>query len=248
MRAVGVLRGLRRLRAWSSTVAAYCGPSGISELANARIRAQASTGSAILGACLTGLVAVATAEHVKVGIPLGPPAIFGASLGAVPPVGIAVFLWRRYRRLSDARKVTALARCLTHMAVLLAGPKRAAMSAEWASHLSGETGTGVPSRRQARDALGFVVSAIRYRCSDAADAAWTPVDAVLNSRTLSNLFVLVPTGATAYLVLRHEGTLGVVKAAESIGMIGGMLYGLIRTGRWWRNVKPPEPKARRVKE
>jgi hypothetical protein len=49
-------------------------------------------------------------------------------------------------------------------------------------------------------------------------------------------------------VLRHEGTLGVVKAAESIGMIGGTLYALIRTGRWWRNVKPPEPKARQAKE
>ena len=26
------------------------------------------------------------------------------------------------------------------------------------------------------------------------------------------------------------------------------LYGVIRTGRWWRRVKPPEPKPRRVKE
>jgi hypothetical protein len=26
------------------------------------------------------------------------------------------------------------------------------------------------------------------------------------------------------------------------------LYALIRTGRWWWNVKPPEPKARREKE
>jgi hypothetical protein len=60
--------------------------------------------------------------------------------------------------------------------------------------------------------------------------------------------VLVPTWAAAYLVLRHEGTLGVVKAAESIGMIGGALYGLIRVGCWWRDVKPSEPKARRAKK
>ncbi len=60
--------------------------------------------------------------------------------------------------------------------------------------------------------------------------------------------MLLPTGAAAYLVLRYEGTLGVVKAAGGIGMIGGTLYGVIRVGRWYRNVKPQEPKARRVKE
>jgi hypothetical protein len=29
--------------------------------------------------------------------------------------------------------------------------------------------------------------------------------------------------------------------------IGGGLYGLIRVGRWWRDVKPPQPKARRAR-
>ncbi len=33
-----------------------------------------------------------------------------------------------------------------------------------------------------------------------------------------------------------------MKAAESISAIGGTLYGQVRAGRWWRNVKPPEPK------
>jgi len=34
---------------------------------------------------------------------------------------------------------------------------------------------------------------------------------------------------------------------ESIAEIGGLLYLLVRVGRWYRNVKPPEPKTR-VKE
>ena len=139
-------------------------------------------------------------------------------------------------------------RSLTGLAALLAGRKRPALRAEWRAHLAGETGHDPVTWQKVREALGFVASAIRCRCSDAAEATWTPVDAVLKSRTRSNLFVLVPTWAAAYLLLRHEGTLGVVKAAESISAIGGTLYGLIRVGRWWRNVKPPEPKARRAKE
>jgi hypothetical protein len=55
---------------------------------------------------------------------------------------------------------------------------------------------------------------------------------------------LAPTRVAVYVVLDHEGTLGVVKAAEGITA----LYGLIRLGRWWRDVKPPEPKARRAKD
>jgi hypothetical protein len=50
------------------------------------------------------------------------------------------------------------------------------------------------------------------------------------------------------LILCHEGTLGVLTSAESISAIGGGLYRLVRVGRWWRDVKPPEPKARRAAE
>jgi hypothetical protein len=106
----------------------------------------------------------------------------------------------------------------------------------------------VSTWRNVRAALSRVISALRCRCSDTASATWTPVDAVLKSRLVSNIFVVVPSTAAAYLVLRHEGTLGVVKAAGSIGTIGGALYAVIRVGRWWRNVQPPEPKARRSKE
>jgi hypothetical protein len=108
-----------------------------------------------------------------------------------------------------------------------------------------ESGHDPADWQKAAEAFGFIVTAVKLRSSDAANAAWVPIEAILRSRTLSNLFVFLPTGAAAYLVLRHEGTLGLVKAAESIFAIGVVLYGLIHTGRWWRNVKPPQPKARR---
>ena len=72
-----------------------------------------------------------------------------------------------------------------------------------------------------------------------------PVDAILKSRVLANVLVLSGT-ATTY-VDRMQGRLGVILAAESLSVIGGTVYGTIRLGRWYRNVKPPEPKARRAK-
>jgi hypothetical protein len=132
--------------------------------------------------------------------------------------------------------------------VFLAGQKRHAIAEEWQCHLLGEFGRGLASRDQIRAARGFLLAAMRYRLSDATEAAWVPVDAMLKSRTLSNALVLSLTAAAAMVILRHEGGVGVVMSAESVGTIGGALYGLIRTGRWWRNVKPPEPKARRVRE
>jgi len=137
---------------------------------------------------------------------------------------------------------------LTSFAALLAGRRRLALRQEWIAHLAGESGHDPATWQKVKQAFGFLVSAIRYRCTDAADAAWTPVDTILRSRTLSNLSVLVPTTAAGCLVLRHEGALGVVTSAESIVAIAAALYGLIRTGRWWRNVKPPEPKAQRAKK
>jgi hypothetical protein len=227
---------------------AKLGPWRVSRLAVMRFMAWWMTAGAILAVPVVGSVVALAEEHAK-GFPL--PFYMVVQLcviaGVVMP-GMAVVSWHLYRQLADAPKVTISARCLTRMAVIVAGPKRAALSAEWATHLFGETGTGLPSPRQARDALGFVASATRCRCSDAADAAWTPVDAVLKSRKLSNFLVFVPTAMAAVSILRHEGTIGVLTSAESISAIGGGLYGLVRVGRWWRHVKPPEPKARRAKE
>jgi hypothetical protein len=82
---------------------------------------------------------------------------------------------------------------------------------------------------------------VRYRLGDAADLAWKPAERVLRSRTLSNLFVLIPTTGMAVFILMHDGTLGVMLGMESIVATGGALYGLVRVGRWWRDVKPPDP-------
>jgi len=65
---------------------------------------------------------------------------------------------------------------------------------------------------------------------------------------MSNLLVFGPTATAALFIFRHEGTLGVLMSAEGISAIGGGLYALVRVGRWWRDVEPLEPKARRVKE
>ena len=60
------------------------------------------------------------------------------------------------------------------------------------------------------------------------------------------MFVLIPTLMAALYILRHLGTLGAATSAGGVSAIGGVLYGLVRVGRWYRNVRPPEPKARRA--
>jgi hypothetical protein len=155
---------------------------------------------------------------------------------------------RRGNRRRLVRGTVLSPRSLTRVAVVLAGQKRSIVGEEWQGHLLGEPDGGLTQRQQIRAARGFVLAAVRYRLQDAADQAWRPVDAVLRSRGLSNLFVLIPTVMVAMLVLHHEGTLGMVTSAESIVAIGGTLYGLIRVGRWYRYVKLPDPKAKRARE
>jgi hypothetical protein len=155
--------------------------------------------------------------------------------------------WTKGRRAE--RPLTRFsARGLTDAAALLAGPKRPDLRDEWRTHLAGESGHDPVTWSKVKEALGFLASALQCRWTDAADAAWTPVDAILKSRELSNLLVFGPTASAALYILRHLGTLGVLVSAEGISAIGGGLYGLVRVGRWWRNVKPPEPKARRAEE
>ena len=140
------------------------------------------------------------------------------------------------------------ARSLTALAVQLAGRKRTGLCDEWRAHLAGESGYDPVTWRKLKEAVGFVVSATKCRCRDTVDASWRPVDAMLKSRTLSNLAVSIPTAMAAAFILRREGTLGLLMSAEGISAIGGSLYALVRVGRWWRDVRPPEPRARRAKE
>ena len=106
----------------------------------------------------------------------------------------------------------------------------------------------LPEKRSDPCCPRFLLAAMRLRLQGAVNWAWRPADAVLRSRTLSNLFVLIPTAAAVVFIFRHEGILGVLRSAGAISAIGGFLYMLVRVGRWWRDVKPSEPKARRAKE
>jgi hypothetical protein len=135
------------------------------------------------------------------------------------------------------------ARRITGFAARVAGSERMGAHEEWYAHLASQE-----SRWHGyKMAGGFLFAALRFRLADATDTAWTPVDAILKSRTLSNLLVLGLSSVAAIDVGQHEGRLGVVLGAESLIGIGGLVYGLIRVGRWYRDVKPPEPKARRIK-
>ena len=98
------------------------------------------------------------------------------------------------------------------------------------------------------EARGFVCLGHPVPLLDAADAAWTPVNAILKSRTLSNLFTLTPAALAALILFRHGGTIGLLGSAESVSAIYLMFYALVLAARKYRNVKPPEPKARRAKE
>ena len=136
---------------------------------------------------------------------------------------------------------------LTNLAAWLAGSKRQVLF-EWRAHLAGESGHDPDAWGKVRQALGFVASAIQFRLADAADVAWRPADAVLGSRTLSNLFVWGPVIVVLVAIVRHDGRFGLVADIQDPAALGAFLYGVIRTGRWWRGVKPPEPKARRARE
>lgn len=118
------------------------------------------------------------------------------------------------------------------------------VSVEWQGHLLGS----LTQRQEISAARSFVLAAVRYRLQDAADQAWRPVDAVLRSRALSNLFVWGPVIVVLAAIYRHDGRFGLVADIQDPVALGVFLYGVIRTGRWWRGVKPPEPEARRAKD
>jgi hypothetical protein len=132
------------------------------------------------------------------------------------------------------------ARGITSMAALIAGPKRRPdLLEEWRTLLAATT-----SRRKVLMAHGFILGAFKMRLRDLADLAWIPTDRILGSRTLSNLFVLIPTVIFGLVIFRHAGTIGIMESMEDISVVAGGFYGLIRCGRWWRSVKPPAPRPR----
>ena len=57
-----------------------------------------------------------------------------------------------------------------------------------------------------------------------------------------------PVAVVLVAIVRHDGRFGLVADVQDPVALGAFLYGVIRTGRWWRGVKPLEPKARRSRE
>lgn len=133
-------------------------------------------------------------------------------------------------------------RRLTAAAVFLAGRKRSAVHDEWRSHLSGWTGRGLAREEQIRAARGFLWSAVRYRSSDAAGLVGRGFDAVLRSRSMSDLTVWVPVLLAMLAVVRHDGPYGLVTYDLNLIELGVGIYGAIRYGRRRRGVKPAKRK------
>jgi hypothetical protein len=137
---------------------------------------------------------------------------------------------------------------LTSVAVFLAGRKRPKTCAEFRSHMYDWPGSGLSRREQIRAARGLVQAALVMRLRDTKDLAWCPIDKVLGSRTLSNLFVWGLVMVTLVAIVRHDGRFGLVADVQDPVALGAFLYIAIKTGRWWRKIKLPEPKPRRAKE
>jgi hypothetical protein len=132
--------------------------------------------------------------------------------------------------------------------MFLAGSRRKQVAIEWRGHLAGWPGRGLNHHDQVHAACGFIWAAVRYRLQDAANLAWRPVDAVLGSRTLSNLFVWGPVIAMLVAIMRHDGRFGLVADIQDPVALGIFLFAVIRVGRWWRQIEPPKPKPRRARE
>lgn len=137
---------------------------------------------------------------------------------------------------------------LTAFAVFLAGLHHSASREEWRSHLVGELGNQLSRQDQMNAARGFVWAAVRYRIEDATELVWQPVDAVLRSRALSNIFIVGPVLAVVLAILHHDGRYGLVLDIQDPFCVGACTWGTIFGLRKWRKVKPPEHQPRRSRE
>jgi len=81
---------------------------------------------------------------------------------------------------------------------------------------------------------------LRRRFRRGVELAWSPVDAVLAARDLSNLVVMAATLVVAILCACDGGATAVIMNLPALAVVWGAAYGLIRLGRWWRGVRPPE--------
>jgi hypothetical protein len=142
-----------------------------------------------------------------------------------------------YARMSPQR--------LTGIAVFIAGRERADLGEEWRAHLYEQTGRGLPADQQAMEAVGFVRAAVLCRAEDVEDWLWEAVDAVLASRWMSSLFVLLAMVSIAVVFIRQGGLYGLADNVGGVAVVFAAALGVIHVGRKVRDVKPPEHKPRR---
>jgi hypothetical protein len=142
-----------------------------------------------------------------------------------------------YARISPQR--------LTGIAVFIAGRERADLGEEWRAHLCEQTGLGLPADQQAMEAVGFVRAAVLCRAEDVEDWLWESVDAVLASRWMSSLFVLLAMVGIAVVFIRQGGLYGLADNIGGVAVVFATALGVIHVGRKVRDVKPPEHKPRR---
>jgi hypothetical protein len=143
-----------------------------------------------------------------------------------------------------ASLVRSSVRSLTGLAALLAGREGKALLDESDGHLAGWSGHDPLTWQKVKQAAGFVKAGVEYRCLNITEAAWKPAEFMLRSRPLSGLFVAGPTIMVAFEVLTHKGTMTLLTSPGSIFGTWAFLAGAIRAGRAYRDVKPPEPRAR----
>ena len=142
-----------------------------------------------------------------------------------------------YARMSPQR--------LTGIAVFIAGRERADLGEEWRAHLCEQTGRGLRADQQAMEAVGFVRAAVLCRAEDVEDRLWESVDAVLASRWMSSLFVLLAMVSMAVVFIRQGGLYGLADNIGGVAVVFATALGVVHVGRKVRGVKPPEHKPRR---
>lgn len=215
----------------------------------ARIKPHAPWILVIGAVMMSGALLVSAIEHVSFALMAMASIVW--SITGLLIVNVAFSLLERVpgrHRRTRAGVAGISARSLTAVASALAGRAGWSLHQESDAHLAGESGHDVASWAKVKQAAGFVKAGVRYRGQDWADAAWKPVDAVLRSRTLSNLVVAVPTIVIAFEVLTHKGTMTLLTSLGSIFGTWLFLAGMIKAGRKYRDAEPPEPRARQAKE
>jgi hypothetical protein len=134
---------------------------------------------------------------------------------------------------------------LTGIAVFIAGRER---GEEWRAHLGEQTGRGLSADQQAMEAAEFVRAAVLCRAEDVEDWLWESVDAVLASRWMSSLFVLLAMVSIAVVYIRQDGLYGLADNIGGVAVVFATAVGVIHVGRKVRDVKLPEHEPRRKRQ